>query len=71
MNSMFEGAYSFNQPIGDWNVSNVRDMRNMFFGATRFNQPIGNWNVSNVRNMRNMFKFCGYMYERPKFNGSI
>ena len=43
---MFEGAASFNQPIGNWDVSNCEDFYNMFEGATSFNQPIGDWDVS-------------------------
>jgi len=30
---MFSGATSFNQPLNDWNVSNVRDMRRIFRNA--------------------------------------
>ena len=33
---------SFNQPIGDWNVSNVTDMSFMFGDASSFNQPVEN-----------------------------
>ena len=55
MRSMFNGATSFNQPLGNWNVSSVTDMKFMFVVATSFNQPIGNWDVSSVTNMWGMF----------------
>jgi surface protein len=51
MNNMFNGATSFNQPIGTWNVSNVVSMGNMFQLATNFNQNIGSWDISNVTNI--------------------
>ena len=54
MGYMFYGATAFNQPIGNWDVSNVTNMVYMFSGAT-FNQDIGNWDVSNVTNMAYMF----------------
>ena len=54
MSDMFSGS-SFNQPIGNWDVSNVTDMSAMFAYATAFNQPIDNWDVSNVTNMSYMF----------------
>ena len=55
MESMFEGAEAFNQPIGNWDVGKVTNMGTMFDGASSFNQPIGNWDVSNVTNMQGMF----------------
>ena len=55
------GASSFNQPLNNWDVSNVEDMREMFTNAesfedaTSFNQPLNNWDVSNVKDMGYMF----------------
>ncbi|MBQ9395792.1 MAG: DUF285 domain-containing protein, partial [Proteobacteria bacterium] len=48
-------AVSFNQPLENWDVSNVTDMHFMFFEAKHFNQPIENWEVSNVTDMSYMF----------------
>ncbi len=53
------GYPNFNEPIDDWDVSNVTDMRFMFSGAKSFNhQPLNNWNVSNVKDMRIMFQIA-------------
>ena len=46
---------NFNQPIGNWDTSNVTNMLYMFNGAIAFNQPIGSWDVSSVTNMELMF----------------
>ena len=52
MSYMFNDASSFNQPLNNWNVSNVtRYVWICFEGATSFNQNLGNWNVSNVTTM--------------------
>ena len=45
----------FNQPLNNWNVSNVTNMYGMFNNAESFNQLLNNWNVSNVKDMRLMF----------------
>lgn len=52
-NDQFE-LNEFNQPIGNWDVSNVLDM-NAMFTFTQFNQPVGDWDVSSVTDMRGMF----------------
>ena len=46
---------TFNQPIGDWDVSSVTNMAGMFAFNRDFNQPIGDWDVSQVASMSNMF----------------
>ena len=44
-----------NIKIDDWNVSNVRSMRNMFLNCSNFNSDISNWDVSKVTDMSGMF----------------
>ena len=54
--------HRFNQPLNNWDVSNVTNMAWMFgvqFGTNGlgdFNQHLNNWDVSNVTNMSGMFK---------------
>ena len=45
---------SFNQPLNDWRVDNVTDMREMFAYASSFNQPLNDWRVDKVTNMQYM-----------------
>ena len=58
-NRAFLNCPSFNQPLNNWDVSNVTDMLGMFAGSSGadpvFNQPLNNWDVSNVTNMFAMF----------------
>ena len=53
---MFRDDTTFNQDIGNWDVSNVTDMHEMFNGTNVFNQDIGNWDVSNVIDMNLCFE---------------
>merc|ERR1719201_3106010 len=43
-------------PIGEWDVSKVRDMDNIFDGATSFDGDISKWEVSAVTSMSRMFQ---------------
>jgi surface protein len=52
MKRMFHTARAFNQPLADWNVSSVTNMRSMFNRASSFNQPLGNWDVSSASTIR-------------------
>ena len=65
MQQMFLEASSFNQDIGNWNVSNVDNMYQMF-KQTLFNQDIGNWDVSNVVTMYEMFDDADSFQSRSK-----
>ncbi len=53
--SAFQGATSFNAPIGNWNVGSITNMSSMFAGATSFNQNLDGWRPANVTTMANMF----------------
>ena len=59
MAQMFGYAKSFNQPLNNWDVSNVTHMGSMFGYAKSFNQPLNNWDVSSVTLMFGMFSEAG------------
>ena len=56
MNSMFDGASSFNGNISAWNVSKVTNMQSMFHSASLFDQSLNEWDVSKVIHMPSMFQ---------------
>ena len=39
----------FNQPIGNWDTTNVENMSDMFVNQTVFNQNLSNWNLSSLK----------------------
>jgi surface protein len=53
MSRMFEGASSFNQPLGSWNVSNVINMEKMFkcvkLSTSNYNQLLRGWSQLNLQ----------------------
>jgi surface protein len=55
MDSMFQGASSFNQSINHWDVSNVTTLYRTFRDASSFNQPLNNWNTASVTSMFETF----------------
>lgn len=54
--AMFSGASSFDDDLGDWDVSTLESIQFMFSGATDFNGDISSWNVGNVQNMTALFQ---------------
>ena len=55
MFAMFQSAKVFNQPLNNWNVSNVTNMFQMFANAKAFNQNLNNWRVIPSVNTGYMF----------------
>ena len=49
-------AHAFNQPLTNFDTSQVTNMQYMFYNAAAFNQPLTNFDTSQVTNMAYMFQ---------------
>ena len=60
MGDMFYNANVFNQPLNDWDVSSVTNMRLMFYNAYALkNQDLSSWNVGKVSNRNGFMNYTG------------
>jgi uncharacterized repeat protein (TIGR02543 family) len=63
---LFDGFPKFNQSIGNWDVSNVVNMKGMFRSSdnwdetNKFNQSLEYWNVEKVTDMSFMFFYSEF-----------
>jgi surface protein len=54
---------SFNQPIGNWDISSSVSLNYMFNRNQNFNQDLSKWNTSNVTSLTKTFSSCGITYD--------
>ena len=72
MSGLFLEASAFNQPIGEWDTTNVTNMALMFARALAFNHPLGNWDTSSVQVGLNDIAFMAGMFSHAKsFNQDL
>ena len=64
MSAMFYGAETFNQVIGNWDVTNVTTVHSMFYGATSFNQDLSAWDFDTVTDC------AKFSYDTPQWSVS-
>ena len=69
---MFYACTPFNQPLGDWDVSNVTSLSRIYdgiFRGTSFNQNIESWDVSNLTYI--VEPFAGTPFNQPLNNWDV
>jgi hypothetical protein len=54
MEHLFVNTLQFNEPLNDWHVGQVVNMKGMFANSS-FNQPLDRWDVRQVATMEDMF----------------
>ena len=58
LKSVFLKTRKYNQPMDDWDVSNISDFTGMFSEARVFNQNLPSWDMRAARITNSMFKEC-------------
>lgn len=58
IDDMFFSCSAFNQPVGNWNMSNCTSFYEAFYGCIIFNQNIGTWNVAKATTFYLTFAYC-------------
>lgn len=60
---MFYAALKFNQPLNNWNISNVNNMQHVIVNAISYKQPISNFLNFNLISNKNKVKMNENLYE--------
>jgi surface protein len=72
MKQLFCCNTEFNQPLINWNISNVTNLDSLFFCCSKFNQPLSTsdniWNTSNVLDMSCLFYGTNYNLSIENWN---
>lgn len=56
LEDMFRNNLVFDQPLSNWDVTNVIDTDAMFYGCDAFNQDLTNWTFTKLADARWMFR---------------
>ncbi|CAJ1937301.1 unnamed protein product, partial [Cylindrotheca closterium] len=70
MQDLFFEHSTFNEDIGNWDVSSITNMDQMFRGASVFNQDLSSWDVSSATSMASIINRASVKFAE-KFNQDI